>query len=85
MIHQLQRTVTQLEGEYARNKDSKLLQQKAQILDRISKLRGLDQSKSSGGEEDGNVTFEDKINAMSAERRAELAERVKKHRKKAVN
>lgn len=80
MIKQLERALLQCESQYTASRDPKILQQKSQILEKILKLRGLDQNKINSDTEKDGVSFEDKVNSMTAEKKAELANRLKEAR-----
>lgn len=77
-IAELDRLRSQLEEAYIIHKDPKYLIQKANVLERLAKLRGLEQDKhvEKGEKRDGR-TLQEKIDSMPADKNRELLERLK--------
>lgn len=77
-IAELERLRSQLEEAYIIHKDPKFLTQKANVLERLAKLRGLEQDKGIDKtvKNDGR-TLQEKIDSLPADKNRELLERLK--------
>jgi len=79
MIVELTKLKADLETANAGNPDPRLLTLKLQVIEKLTKLQGLDlDRKSPSIEEESLNPVEDAIDALGAEKRAELLNRLKK-------
>lgn len=77
-IAELERLRSQLEEAYIINKDPKFLTQKANVLERLAKLRGIEQEKPvSKDDKDPGTTLKDRIDQLPAARHRELLDRLR--------
>ena len=72
MIAELMRLKAEIETASAGNLDAKLLTLKLQVLDKLTKVQGLDAGKEADYEEQATNPVEDAIGALTAEQRASL-------------